>query len=232
MLRPTKSGQEIQQQQQQYEGESMQMQQQRTQNEEDDMEMQQNTDNNGLDEMFCTMKIRSNIDNPARADFYHQKVGRIAKVNSQKLPILNLVQMSASRVVLQRNAILTPYWNINFHSVMYVTGGRGRVQVVNHSGQTVFDGELSQGQIVLIPQNFAVIKRAYNDGFQWVSFNTNHNAMISKITGKNSMIRSTPLQVLMYSKRFSTEQARRLKFSRMNEMAIFSPWSQTRRSFD
>lgn len=231
MLRPTRSGQEMQQKQQQYEGsESMQMQQGQTPNEEEDTEMQQSTTSNGLDEMFCTMKIRINIDNPARADFYHQQVGRIAKVNSQKLPILNLVQMSASRVVLQRNAILTPYWNINFHSVMYVTGGRGRCQVVNHLGQTVFDGELSQGQIVLIPQNFAVIKRAYSEGFQWVSFNTNHNAMISKIAGKNSMIRSTPLQVLMNSYRLSTEQARRLKFSRMHEMAIFSPWSQTRRS--
>ncbi|KAJ3672680.1 hypothetical protein LUZ60_007401 [Juncus effusus] len=211
LLRPTRSSQEIQQQQQQqqqWEGESVQVQRNMT---------------NGLDEAFCTMKIRTNIDNPARADIFNQRVGRIAEVNSQKLPILNLVQMSATRVVLQNNAIIAPYWNIDFHSVMYVTGGRGRVQVVNHLGQTVFDGELRQGQIVLIPQNFAVLKRAYREGFHWVSFNTNQNAMTSKIAGKDSLIRSTPLQVLMNSYRLSTEQARRLKFSRMNEKSIFSP---------
>ncbi|KAJ3679470.1 hypothetical protein LUZ60_017481 [Juncus effusus] len=242
MLRPTRSGQEMQQQQQQYEGMSMPMQQQQyegmgmpmqqqqTQNEEEDMEMQKNTTSNGLDEMFCTMKMRTNIDNPARADIYHQQIGRIARVNSQKLPILNLVQMSATRVVLQRNAMITPYWNMNFHSVMYVTGGRGRVQVVNHLGQTVFDGELTRGQIMMIPQNFAVLKRAYSEGFQWISFNTNHNAMTSNMAGKNSMFRSMPMQVLMNSYRLTMEQARMLKYSRMHEMTLFSPRSQMMRS--
>jgi Cupin len=57
---------------------------------------------NGLDETFCTMKIRTNIDEPSRADYYNQRVGRVTRVDSQKLPILNIVQMSATRVVLQR----------------------------------------------------------------------------------------------------------------------------------
>ncbi|KAJ3672682.1 hypothetical protein LUZ60_007403 [Juncus effusus] len=80
MLHPTRSSQEMQQQQQQ-------------QWEEGSMQMPWNM-TNGLDEMFCTMKVRSNIDNLARADIFNQRVGRIARVNSQKLPILNLVQMS------------------------------------------------------------------------------------------------------------------------------------------
>lgn len=94
MLRPSRT-QEMQRQeyeestqgQQQYYGESMQGQRNMT---------------NGLDETFCTMKIRSNIDDPSRADYYNQRVGRVARVDSQKLPILNHVQMSATRVVLQR----------------------------------------------------------------------------------------------------------------------------------
>ncbi|XP_078148977.1 cocosin 1-like [Carex rostrata] len=213
MLMPTRTTQEMQQQK--FE-ESMQ---------EPSMQRQYNM-TNGLDEAFCTMKIRSNIDMPSRADYFNQRGSRVAILNSQKLPIMNIVQMSAVRVVLQRNTMITPYWQMNCHSMMYVTGGQGRVQVVNHRGKTVFDGLVKQGQILLIPQNYAVLKKAEHEMFQWVSFNTNQNAMISQMVGKNSIFRGMPLQVLMNSYRLSMEQARRLKFSRRNEMTILTPMYQ------
>lgn len=119
--------------------------------------------------------------------------------------------------------MITPYWSVNCHCGMYVTGGQGRVQVVNHQGRSVFDGVLRQGQFLLIPQNYAVLKRADIQGFHWVTFNTNQNAMINQIAGKSSTLRAMPLQVLMSSYRLSMEQARRLKFSRRNEFSIFSP---------
>ncbi|XP_078152861.1 cocosin 1-like [Carex rostrata] len=226
MLRPSRS-QEVQQQE--FE-ESMQGQEQyreRMQGQEEyygeSMQGQWNITTNGLDEAFCTMKIRSNIDKPSRADYFNKRVGRVARVDSQKLPILNLVQMSATRVVLQRNAMITPYWSMNCHCGMYVTGGQGRVQVVNHQGRTVFDGLVRQGQFLLIPQNFAVLKRAESEGFHWVTFNTNQNAMINQIAGKFSTFRAMPLQVLMNSYRLSIEQARRLKFSRRDEFTLFRP---------
>ncbi|KAJ1687924.1 hypothetical protein LUZ63_019314 [Rhynchospora breviuscula] len=218
MLRPLRS-QEIQQQE--FE-ESMQAQEQFGES----WQGPYNVTANGLDENFCTMKIRTNIDRPSRADYYNQRVGRIAKVDSQKLPILNLVQMSATRVVLQRNAMITPYWCMNCHCGMYVTQGQGRVQVVNHQGRTVFDGTVRQGQFLLLPQNFAVLKRADPlQGFHWVTFNTNQNAMVNQIAGKLSTFKGMPLQVLMHSYRLSIEQARRLKFSRRNEYTLFTPRS-------
>ena len=111
---------------------------------------------------------------------------------------------------------------------MYVTGGSGRVQVVNNQGRTVFDGQLRQRQILLIPQNYAVLKRAFQDQLECVLFKTNPNAMVNKITGKASTIRGLPLDVLRASYRISIEQARRLKNSRREEMALFAPrfqWS-------
>jgi Cupin len=124
--------------------------------------------------------------------------------------------------------MITPYWHMNCHSLMYVTSGQGRVQIINHRGHTVFDGTLHHGQIVLIPQNYAVLKMAEREMFQWVSFNTNHNAMISQMVGKNSVLRAMPLQVLMHSYRLSMEQARRLKFSRQHEMTILSRMHEIR----
>lgn len=66
-----------------------------------------NYSSNGLDENFCTMRIRENINDPSRADIYNPRSGRITVLNNQKLPILNNVQMSANRVVLRRVTLKT-----------------------------------------------------------------------------------------------------------------------------
>ncbi|RWV78759.1 hypothetical protein BHE74_00046988, partial [Ensete ventricosum] len=178
---------------------------------------------NGLDETYCSMRIMENIADPSRADVYTSRGGSITTLNSLKLNILREVQLSAERVVLYRNAILAPYWNINAHSIMYVTGGRGRVQIVSNQGRTVFDGEVRQGQLLIVPQNYAVIKQAQGEGFEWTSFKTNGNAMVSQIVGKASVLRAMPEEVLMNSYRISNQEARRLKFNRGHQMAIFSP---------
>nr|AAF05770.1 glutelin [Elaeis guineensis] len=80
---------------------------------------------NGLEETYCSMKIKQNIGDPRRADVFNPRGGRITTLNSEKLPILRFIQMSAERVVLYRNAMVSPHWNINAHSIMYCTGGRG-----------------------------------------------------------------------------------------------------------
>lgn len=115
---------------------------------------------------------------------------------------------------------------------MYVTGGRGRVQIVSDQGRTVFDGEVRQDQLLIVPQNYAVIKQAQGEGFQWTSFKTNGNAMVSQIVGKASVLRGMPEEVLMNSYRISIQEARRLKFNRGNQMAIFSPRSARRGHYD
>ena len=55
---------------------------------------------NGLEENFCSLEARLNIENPKRADTYNPRAGRITRLNSKNFPILNLVQMSATRVNL------------------------------------------------------------------------------------------------------------------------------------
>nr|CAD1820872.1 unnamed protein product [Ananas comosus var. bracteatus] len=183
---------------------------------------------NGLEEMYCALKTRENINDPTRADVYTPQGGRITTLNSQKFPILNLIQMSAERGVLHRNAFHAPHWNINAHSIMYVTGGRGRVQIVNNQGRTVFDGELRRGQVLVIPQNYAVLKRAQSEGFEWISFKTNNNAMVNQIVGKASALRGMPVDVLMNAYRISRVEALRLKFNRGDQMTVFTPRSQER----
>ncbi|XP_026440502.1 legumin B-like [Papaver somniferum] len=195
--------------------------------EEEEREQQRYRTTNGLEETMCSMRLKQNIANPTRADVYSEKGGRITTLNSQKLPILNYIQMSAERGVLYQNALLAPHWNLNAHSVMYVTRGSCRCQIVGNQGRQVFNGQLNQGQMLVVPQNFAVVKQAGNEGFEWVSFKTNDNAMTSPLVGKTSVLRAMPVDVLMNAYQISREEAHRLKNNRMEETMVLTPGSRS-----
>lgn len=55
---------------------------------------------NGLEETVCTMKLRENIGRPTRSDVYNPHGGRISTANSNTLPVLNWLQLSAERGTL------------------------------------------------------------------------------------------------------------------------------------
>lgn len=126
--------------------------------------------------------------------------------------------------VLQ-NAIMAPHYTINAHNIVYCVRGRGRIQIVNNQGNSVFDDELKQGQLVVVPQNYAVLKQASEEGFEWVSFKTNENSMFQTLAGRTSTIRALPVEVISNIYQISREQASRLKFSR-SETVIFRSGGQ------
>ena len=57
---------------------------------------------NGLEQAFCSMRIKENINDPTRADIYNPNAGRITTLSSQKLPILRHLQLNAERGVVRR----------------------------------------------------------------------------------------------------------------------------------
>ncbi|RZC54517.1 hypothetical protein C5167_013375 [Papaver somniferum] len=154
--------------------------------EEEEEREQRETRYNGFEETLCAARLVHNIADPVRADVYSPLGGRISSLNSQKLPILNYLQLSAERGVLYRNAIMVPQWNLNAHSIIYVTRGNGRIQIVGNYERPVFDGQVREGQILTVPQNFAVVKQAGSQGLEWVAFKTNDNKMISPLVGRIS----------------------------------------------
>lgn len=73
--------------------------------------------------------------------------------------------------------------------------------------------------------------QARSERFEWISFKTNDNAMVSQVVGKASVLRGMPIEVLMNSYRISREEARRLKFNRGFETSIFAPRSGREQQF-
>ncbi|MCD7445816.1 hypothetical protein HAX54_000054 [Datura stramonium] len=183
---------------------------------------------NGLEETVCSMKLRENIGRPSRSDVYNPRGGRVSTVNSNTLPILSWLQLSAERGTLYRNAIVAPHWNMNAHSIIYIIRGSGRIQVVGNTGKSVFDDEVRENQLLIVPQNFAIVKRAGNEGLEYISFKTNDNAMTSPLAGRLSVLRAMPEEVLMNSYQISRQEARSLKYNR-EESTVFAPGSRSRK---
>ncbi|KAE8735966.1 Legumin B [Hibiscus syriacus] len=156
------------------------------------------------------------------ADIFNPRGGRITTVNGFNLPILKWLQLSAERGVLYNNALYAPHWNINAHSIVYITRGNGRIQIVSENGEAIFDDRVQEGQVITVPQNHVVLKKAGRQGFEWISFKTNANAQISQLAGRVSVLRGLPVDVLANSFGISREEASRLKQNRQ-EVSVFSP---------
>lgn len=116
-------------------------------------------------------------------------------------------------LILMQNALMVPHWNFNAHSIVYCCKGNAQFQVVDNFGNTVYDGEVREGQILVVPQNFAVVKRARGQRFEWISFKTNDRAMINPLAGSTSVLRAMPEEVLANAFQISREDARKLKYN-------------------
>ncbi|RZC43524.1 hypothetical protein C5167_036464 [Papaver somniferum] len=178
---------------------------------------------NGLEETYCNLNIRQYLDNPREADIYSKQAGRINIVNSQKLQILNYMDMSAEKGNLYPNAMHAPHWTMNAHSVFYVTRGEAHVQVVGSNGQTVLDNRVNQGDLFVVPQHFVSTIRAGNNGFEYVAFKTSGQPMKSPLVGYTSAFKAMPIQVLASSFQISTQEAQNLKYNREHQTMLLPP---------
>ncbi|KAK1420559.1 hypothetical protein QVD17_22251 [Tagetes erecta] len=178
---------------------------------------------NGIEEKICSSKLFYNLDNQREADIFSRQAGKLNLVNEHKLPILSLLDLSAEKGHLQQNALFSPHWTVNSHTVVYVLRGDAQVQVVSNNGEAVLNEQVSKGDFFVVPQFFATTARAGQNGFEWVAFKTNKSPMKSPIAGYTSVFRAMPLEVITNAYQVSPSQAQSLKMNRETESLLFSP---------
>ncbi|XP_019178691.1 PREDICTED: legumin A-like [Ipomoea nil] len=171
---------------------------------------------NALEETLCTARVLQNIESSENADIYDDQAGHFTTLNSFTLPIFSLVRLSAARGVLNTNWGIVPRWSMNAHSFVYVTKGSAKVQIVNQQGKLVLDQNVKEKQLFLVPQNFAVVKQAGDEGFEWVEFNTNENAMYNTFSGRTSTLAGLPAGIIAASYELSNSEAEKLKLNMVN----------------
>nr|GEX72767.1 11S globulin precursor [Tanacetum cinerariifolium] len=186
---------------------------------------------NGLEEKICSSKILYNLDTQREADIFSRQAGKLNMVNEHKLPILSYLDLSAQKGHLQQNALISPHWSINSHTIIYVLRGDAQVQVVSNNGEAVLDEQVNRGDLFVVPQFFATTARAGQNGFEWVAFKTNKSPMKSPVAGYTSVFRAMPLEVITNSYEISPSQAQNLKTKRETESILLSPqWTGQQRS--
>ncbi|PWA81451.1 legumin A [Artemisia annua] len=112
----------------------------------------------------CSMKLCENIDDISKADFYNLQAGHCTHLNSFKFPILQLLQLGGECTWCS--------------------------QEFNEQGQPFFNDQVHEQHLVVVQQNFAVVKQAGEQGCIWISFRTNDNAMINTLAGRKSAMRA------------------------------------------
>ncbi|CAH2038994.1 unnamed protein product [Thlaspi arvense] len=188
---------------------------------------QQDGIDNGIEETYCTARLHENIDDPERSDFFSTRAGRISTLNSLNLPILRLVRLNAVRGLLYSGGMALPQWTANANTVLYATGGQAKVQVVDDNGRSVFNEQVGQGQLLVVPQGFAVVKTAGETGFEWISFKTNDNAYINTLSGETSYLRAVPVDVIKAAYGVTEEEAKQIKFSQQETMLAMTQSSSS-----
>ncbi|KAL1539686.1 11s globulin seed storage protein 2 [Salvia divinorum] len=178
---------------------------------------------NGFEETFCTMKIRTNIENQRDADIYSREAGKLKVVDMHRLPILSYIDMSAEKGTLFPNSMLSPHWAKEGHTIVYVTKGEAKVEIVDHSGQTMMNDRVSQGDMFVVPQFYTATAQAGNEGFEWVAFKTSGYPMRNDMAGYTSALRGMPLQVLTNAYQMSPAEAQSIKTNRGSETFLLSP---------
>ncbi|KAJ6920653.1 hypothetical protein NC651_014291 [Populus alba x Populus x berolinensis] len=190
---------------------------------QEEEEQSESSPRNGLEETFCNMKIKQNIELQGEADVYTKQGGRINIANQQKLPILQFIDMSAERGHLMPNALYTPHWSMTDNRVVYALRGELNAQVVDERGNTIMNERVRQGDMFVIPQFYATLMRAGNNGFEWVSFKSSSQPMKSPMAGSISVMRAMPIDVISNAYQISPREAEQLKMNRDPQTMLLSP---------
>ncbi|GAB4836086.1 hypothetical protein Ancab_001003 [Ancistrocladus abbreviatus] len=187
-------------------------------------EEQSKPSGNCLEESICALRFTQNIGDLTQADIYTHEGGWISTASISNLPMLRYIRLSAQRGYLYEGAIISPHWNMNAHSIVYVIRGSARVQVIGTSNKPIFSGVIRAGQVLIIPQSYAAVVVAGSQGFKWVSFKTSEDPKVSMVAGLGSVMRSMPEGVLVnVYKHIPRVEVRKLKYNREG-FTILRPW--------
>ncbi|QHO45419.1 hypothetical protein HN51_014355 [Arachis hypogaea] len=176
---------------------------------------------NGIEETICSASVKKNLGRSSNPDIYNPQAGSLRSVNELDLPILGWLGLSAQHGTLYRNAMFVPHYTLNAHTIVVALNGRAHVQVVDSDGNRVYDEELQEGHVLVVPQNFAVAAKAQSENYEYLAFKTDSRPSIANLAGENSIIDNLPEEVVANSYRLPREQARQLKNN--NPFKFFVP---------
>ncbi|KAK7399675.1 hypothetical protein VNO78_10863 [Psophocarpus tetragonolobus] len=134
-----------------------------------------------------TKKLVYNID-VAQPEIVVKNAGLVKTVTEKDFPFIGDVGLSVIRVKLESGSIKAPSYSINpTVQLIYITGGRGKIEIVDNSGKSVLDTQVEAGHLLVVPQFFVVAQIAGEEGMESFTILTTSKPLFEELAGRASI---------------------------------------------
>lgn len=172
-------------------------------------------------------KLYGAIDTPEpEADVVVKGGGIINSLTEKDFPMLVGMGLSARFVRLKGKAILAPsYVADGSVQAIYVAKGSGRIQVVGGDGTPSFDDEVGEGELMVVPQFFAVTVIADEYGMELFSITNTSKPVFEQLAGKVSVWKALSPVVLQSALNISPQLDQIFRSKNTERLMIIPPRS-------
>eukprot|EP00249_Psilotum_nudum_P018308 c26739_g1_i1 orf=290-1570(-) len=151
-----------------------------------------------------------------------ERGGWMSLLDRHRMVVTEELGLGASLVNLEEGGMFNPQW-MGSSQAMYVTRGRGRVEMAYPNGSQAMGEEVKQGNLIIIPALFphTVITTA-KTGMQWMSFFSSSIWETSTLAGSDAVFGDTNRDILSASFNVSKDIERSI-FHTVRDRAVLFP---------
>ncbi|WCJ38333.1 11S globulin seed storage protein 1 [Euphorbia peplus] len=157
-------------------------------------------------------RIAKLVDSPKEV-LCTTEAGYFTTIDVHKFPFLESVHFSGSYNLMFKDVMRLPHWE-NTQRILYVVKGEGRIQVADDNGKNVFDDDVNEGRILVVPKFMVMAEKANSERFEYVTFKPNANPISYDVSGRKSVVYGLPLAVVTNAFSITEEEAKKVKFAR------------------
>lgn len=137
------------------------------------------------------LKLEDNIKMPNKSNCNHEMIksyvaNHIRVINAENFPLLEQVGLSGIYERLEAKSVFGPKSCFNGDTIVYVTKGSGRVQIVGFNSSLALDADAKEGELFVVPKFFVVAIVASEEGMDFFSVSTSSRPVFDDLTGKLS----------------------------------------------
>ncbi|PWA37825.1 11-S seed storage protein [Artemisia annua] len=170
-------------------------------------------------------KVYAPIDTTS-ADVVVKGGGIINSLTEKDFSVLVKMGLSATFVRLEGKAIFSPSYAADGSvRAVYVAKGSGQIRVVANEGKPSFDGEVVEGELLILPQFSAASVLANEGGIELFSVITSSKPIFEQLAGNDSVWKALSHEVLQSALNISPELEKLFKKKNENVLAIIPPRS-------
>ncbi|CAI5531656.1 unnamed protein product [Closterium sp. Naga37s-1] len=156
-------------------------------------------------------------------DIYVKRGGTVTMANGYKLPAFRKVGFAVARFSLEGNAMTAPRWLANAAAMVYVTKGKGRVEIAYPDGRQALRHDVKEGDFVVVPASFPHAALAYGEGLECIAMIPKSRPQAGFLAGANSVFRMLPASVQRAAFNADEKLLEKLRATRQSEFGILPP---------